>query len=141
MSSKLQHLLSSNKMKLLVQNKNKNMVFASFQRYFSMKHQNSKVQDLYDHCKNTFSPSGIPPPSSHALHKLSSILGMFLIKKNLHIFFPSLRNWGLWVFYVVVVVKIVGVVFVLMTLWIVCFWSVRMYLNELHSWTCSMSSC
>ena len=108
-------------MKLLVQNKNKNMVFASFQRYFSMKHQNSKVQDLYDHCKNTFSPSGIPPPSSHALHKLSSILGMFLIKKNLHIFFPSLRNWGLWVFYVVVVVKIVGVVFVLMTLWIVCF--------------------
>ncbi|KEH37979.1 2-aminoethanethiol dioxygenase-like protein [Medicago truncatula] len=50
------------------------MVFASFQRYFSMKHQNSKVQDLYDHCKNTFSPSGIPSPSSQALHKLSSIL-------------------------------------------------------------------
>ncbi|XP_058723074.1 plant cysteine oxidase 3 isoform X1 [Vicia villosa] len=50
------------------------MVFASFRRYFSMRHQNSKIQGLYDYCKNIFSPSGTPAPSSQALHKLALIL-------------------------------------------------------------------
>ncbi|KAJ1428132.1 RmlC-like cupin domain superfamily [Sesbania bispinosa] len=50
------------------------MVFASFRRYLSMRHRSSKVQDLYDYCKNIFSSSGIPSPSSQALQKLSSIL-------------------------------------------------------------------
>jgi len=54
------------------------MVFSSLRRYFSMRPQNSKVQTLYDHCKTIFSPSGTPPPSSQALQKLSSILGMSL---------------------------------------------------------------
>ncbi|KAG2399016.1 Plant cysteine oxidase [Vigna angularis] len=43
-----------------------------------MRSQSSKVQTLYDHCKTIFSPSGTPPPSSQALQKLSSILGMSL---------------------------------------------------------------
>ncbi|KAL5159011.1 Plant cysteine oxidase 3 [Glycine soja] len=39
-----------------------------------MRHQSSKVQALYEHCKTILSPSGSPPPSSQALQKLSSIL-------------------------------------------------------------------
>ena len=116
-SSKLQHLLSNKMKSLLVQNKN--MVFASFQRYFTMKHQNSKVQDLYDHCKNTFSPSGIPSPSSQALHKLSSILGMFLVKK-IYKFFSSLMKVQFEKLGFMGILS-VGVVFVLMSLWIVWF--------------------
>ncbi|KAG5035279.1 hypothetical protein JHK87_010189 [Glycine soja] len=50
------------------------MVFSSLRRYFSMRHQSSKVQALYEHCKTILSPSGSPPPSSQALQKLSSIL-------------------------------------------------------------------
>ncbi|KAI4344022.1 hypothetical protein L6164_011299 [Bauhinia variegata] len=50
------------------------MVFIPFRRYWSMKQQSSKVQALYDHSKNIFTPSGAPPPSSQALHKLHSIL-------------------------------------------------------------------
>ena len=44
-----------------------------------MRHQSSKVQALYEHCKTILSPSGSPPPSSQALQKLSSILGMSLL--------------------------------------------------------------
>lgn len=61
------------------------MVIAPFRRYFSMRHQTPKVQALYDHCNNIFTSSGIPPPSSQALHKLSSILGIlfFLLRFRL----------------------------------------------------------
>ena len=44
-----------------------------------MRHQSSKVQALYEHCKTILSPSGSPPPSSQALQKLSSILHMSLL--------------------------------------------------------------
>ncbi|TKY73256.1 Plant cysteine oxidase 3 [Spatholobus suberectus] len=71
MSSKLRQSLSDN---LRVVIENKNMVFSSFRRYFSMRRQSSKVQALYDHCKTMLSPSGTAPPSSQALQKLSSIL-------------------------------------------------------------------
>ncbi|XP_027368889.1 plant cysteine oxidase 3 isoform X3 [Abrus precatorius] len=54
------------------------MVLSSFRRYFSMRHQSSNVQYLYDHCKTIFSPSGTPAPSSQALQKLSSILDVGL---------------------------------------------------------------
>nr|XP_025623889.1 plant cysteine oxidase 3 isoform X3 [Arachis hypogaea] len=53
------------------------MVFSLFRRYLSMgrhSHTSNKVQALYDHCNAIFSPSSTPPPSSQALHKLSSIL-------------------------------------------------------------------
>jgi len=75
-SSKLRQLLSD---KLRVVIENKDMVFSSLRRYFSMRHQSSKVQALYEHCKTILSPSGSPPPSSQALQKLSSILGMSLL--------------------------------------------------------------
>ncbi|KAK6153511.1 hypothetical protein DH2020_013150 [Rehmannia glutinosa] len=38
------------------------------------KNSSSSIQALYDLCRDTFTPSETSPPSSHAIHKLSSLL-------------------------------------------------------------------
>ncbi|KAL6518250.1 hypothetical protein OROMI_033951 [Orobanche minor] len=39
------------------------------------KKSSSSIQALYDLCRDTFTPSAIFPPPSHAIQKLSSLLG------------------------------------------------------------------
>ena len=43
-----------------------------------MAKKGSSIQALYDLCRKTFSPSGTHPPSSQAINKLSSLLGISL---------------------------------------------------------------
>ncbi|KAJ7978809.1 Plant cysteine oxidase [Quillaja saponaria] len=70
MSSKFQQI--SDKLRIFIQQSK--AIFVPFRKHSGMKQNSSKIQALYDHCKNTFTPSRATPPSSQAIQKLCSLL-------------------------------------------------------------------
>ncbi|XP_038687210.1 plant cysteine oxidase 3 isoform X2 [Tripterygium wilfordii] len=73
MLSKLQR--ATDKARLFLQIKNQALSTLFFTRHVSMGNTSpSKVQALYELCKTSFTPSGSPPPSSHAIQKIYSLL-------------------------------------------------------------------